>query len=74
MLAYSSYTGFTPKTTAEDIPSGTLAMAPGTPATASCRSVPGSDAGPQPSRTESTRGLARDSRRQNVRPDEERRS
>jgi hypothetical protein len=74
MLAYSPYTGFTPRTTAEAIPSGTLVMAPGTPATASCRSVPGPTQDHQPSRTESTQGPARGSRRQNVRPDEERRS
>lgn len=39
MLAYSPYTGLTPTSTAEAIPSGTLAIAPGTPATRSCRSV-----------------------------------
>jgi hypothetical protein len=42
MLAYSPYTGFTPTSTADAIPSGTLAIAPGTPATASCRNVAGS--------------------------------
>ena len=42
MLAYSPYTGFTPTSTPDAIPSGTLAIAPGTPATASRRSAPGS--------------------------------
>ena len=42
MLAYSPYTGFTPTSTADAIPSGTLAIARGTPATASCRNVAGS--------------------------------
>ena len=42
MLAYSPDTGFTPTSRADAIPSGTLAIAPGTPATASWRGVPGS--------------------------------
>lgn len=35
MLAYRPYTGFTPISTAEAIPSGTLLIAPGNPATTS---------------------------------------
>jgi hypothetical protein len=42
MLAYDPYKGLTPTSKAQAIPSGTLAIAPGTPATASWRSLPGS--------------------------------
>lgn len=56
MLAYSPYTGLTPTSTAEAIPSGTLAIAPGTPATASCRKVP---AGGRRDLTYAGRGLKR---------------
>jgi hypothetical protein len=39
MLAYRPYTGFTPTSTAEAMPSGTLPIAPGTPVTASRHKV-----------------------------------